>query len=83
MTGDIGGRVRREAVAVIDSDEGARIPIVLAGIAVSEVLAGRLSQSGVADLRTWVTEERLLTGLRERGLTLWRRRDAEHWRPYE
>lgn len=83
VTGDVGGRVRREAVAVVRSDEGARIPIVLAGIAVSEVLAGRLVQPGVADLRTWVTEERLLTGLRERGLTMWRRTDAEHWRPYE
>jgi hypothetical protein len=43
VTGRRGGRPQRQAIAVVAEDDGGRIPAVLAGMAVQELLAGRLA----------------------------------------
>jgi len=80
LTGRSGGRVRQESLAVVGERDGGRIPSVLAGMAVEELLAGRLDQPGVADLRTWISQDRLLDGLGRRALVLWWRQGQDPWR---
>jgi short subunit dehydrogenase-like uncharacterized protein len=64
------GSVREEKtlVAVVADHDGGRIPIVLAGMAVEDLLAGRLSDRGVIPPGTWLSRERLLSGLADREL---------------
>jgi Saccharopine dehydrogenase NADP binding domain len=73
------GMARRQAVAVVGEHDGGRIPAVLAGMAVQELLAGRLATPGVTDLRSWLPPDRLIQGLVRRGLRLWWRQDAGAW----
>lgn len=82
VTGRRGGVPGRQAVAVVGDRDGARIPVVLAGIAVQELLAGRLTQPGVVDLRSWLPQDRLIQGLLRRGLRLWWRQDGGGWQPF-
>jgi NAD(P)-dependent dehydrogenase (short-subunit alcohol dehydrogenase family) len=79
VSGRRGGMPQRQAVAVVGERDGGRIPAVLAGMAVEELLAGRLATPGVADLRSWLPPDRLVRGLVRRGLRLWWRQDAGAW----
>jgi hypothetical protein len=54
VAGRRGGMPLRRAVAVVGERDGGRIPAVLAGMAVQELLAGRLAAPGVTDLRSWL-----------------------------
>ena len=51
--------------------DGGLIPSVLAGMAVEELLSGRLSQSGIVPVHKWIRSEKLIEGLVRRGLQLW------------
>jgi len=73
------GMPQRQAIAVVGERDGGRIPAVLAGMAVQELLAGRLAAPGVADLRSWLPQDRLIQGLVRRGLRLWWRQDGGVW----
>ncbi|HEX6674151.1 MAG TPA: hypothetical protein VF486_03885, partial [Actinomycetes bacterium] len=82
VTGCRGGMPRHQAVAVVGEHDGGRIPTVLAGMAVEELLAGRLATPGIADLRSWLPQDRLVQGLARRGLRLWWRQDAGAWEQF-
>ena len=84
---EIGGRANGQPlthrVAVVGEREGGRIPSVLAAIAVEEMLAGRLTGTGLLSLRDWIAPERLLEFLGERGLrVLWLPQGGTRWRPF-
>lgn len=82
VTGRRGGTPQRQAIAVVAEHDGGRIPAVLAGTAVQELLAGRLAAPGVADLRSWLPQSRLIRGLVRRGLRLWWRQDIGVWHDF-
>ncbi len=82
VTGRRSGMPQRQAIAVVGEHDGGRIPAVLAGIAVQELLAGRLATPGVANLRSWLPQDRLIQGLLHRGLRLWWRQDADIWQDF-
>jgi len=82
VTGRRGGMPQRQAIAVVGDRDGGRIPAVLAGMAVQELLAGRLATPGLADLRSWLPQDRLIQGLLRRGLRLWWRQDAGVWQDF-
>lgn len=79
VAGRRGGLPHRQAIAVIGNRDGARIPAVRAGMAVQELLAGRLAAPGAADLRSWLQPDRLIQGLLRRGLRMWWRQDDGGW----
>src|SRR5262249_23202199 len=58
-------------LAVVAETHGARIPSVLAGMAVAELLEGRLAGQGLVPVHAWLTGEQLVEGLTRRGLKLW------------
>lgn len=67
-------------VALIATRDGGRIPAVLAGMAAEEMLNGRLKASGLVPLNEWIDSERLVAGLRRRGLQIWwGTRDSNGW----
>ncbi len=67
-------------VALIATRDGGRIPAVLAGMAAEEMLNGKLKASGLVPLNEWVDSERLVAGLRRRGLQIWwGTRDSNGW----
>jgi hypothetical protein len=82
VTGRRGGMPQRQAIAVVAERDGGRIPAALASMAVQELLAGRLAAPGVANLRSWLPQDRLIQGLVLRGLRLWWRQDAGVWRDF-
>ncbi len=82
ITGRRGGMPQRRAVAVVGEHDGGRIPTVLAGMAVQELLAGRLATPGVANLRSWLPQAHLIQGLVDRGLRLSWRQDAGTWQDF-
>jgi Saccharopine dehydrogenase NADP binding domain len=79
VTGRRGDKPQRQAIAVVGKRDGGRIPAVLAGMAVQELLAGRLTAPGPVDLRSWLQTDRLIQGLLRRGLRLWWRQDSGGW----
>jgi hypothetical protein len=80
-SGPVGAAARRHRIAVVGVPDGGRIPSLLAGIAVEELLAGRFRDMGVVNLATWLSPERLVDGLRARGVELWWLPDgAPDWR---
>jgi Saccharopine dehydrogenase NADP binding domain len=73
---------RVEAVAFSAERDGGRIPIAVAGLAAEELLGGRVRSRGVVPAEVWVTPERFIKGLRQRGLSAWHRPDGQPaWRP--
>jgi Saccharopine dehydrogenase NADP binding domain len=82
VTGRRGGMPHRQAIAVVAPHDGGRIPAVLAGIAIQELLTGRLAAPGPADLRSWLPQDRLIQGLVHRGLRLWWRQDGGAWQHF-
>jgi NAD(P)-dependent dehydrogenase (short-subunit alcohol dehydrogenase family) len=73
-----------EAVAVSAKRDGGRIPIAVAGLAAEELLGGRVRSRGVVPAEVWVTPERFIDSLRQRGLSVWHRADGEAaWRPIQ
>ncbi|GAA3383697.1 NAD(P)H-binding protein [Cryptosporangium minutisporangium] len=59
---------------------GGRMPSLLAGIAVTELLAGRLTAPGPVALDAWLSPERAWAELAARGVALWRD-DGSGWQP--
>lgn len=69
VTGHRDGQVVRRALGLSAARSGGRIPSLMAGIAVSEILAGRVD----------VPPSRLWSGLARRDVRLWRRSDDSGW----
>lgn len=69
-------------MALIAARDGGRIPAVLAGIAAGELLSGRIRRAGLVPVNEWVDGERLMAGLRKRGLQIWRQTpERVGWQP--
>jgi hypothetical protein len=82
VSGTSGTAIATHRIAVMAETEGGRIPSVLAGMAVLELLQGRLSGRGLVDVHAWLTPERFIDGLACRGLRLWSQAPEEAgWRP--
>ncbi|MET7403419.1 NAD(P)H-binding protein [Dactylosporangium sp. NPDC005572] len=80
------GRPVRRALGMTAARDGGRMPSLLAGIAVEEILAGRLSAPGEVPLDGWLPPPRAWAALTARGLDLWRAdafpgtwAPARHW----
>jgi hypothetical protein len=58
-------------VALVAARDGGRFPAVLAGMAAEELLSGRLKVAGLVPVNKWIGGERLVAGLRRRGLQIW------------
>jgi hypothetical protein len=71
LGGGSGEPVVTYRVAVVADKDGGRIPSALAGIAVAELLDGRLHGCGIVPVHSWLTPQRFLAGLAERGLSVW------------
>lgn len=65
--------------ALVDDKDGGRIPSILAGIAVEELLNGRLTQPGLLPVHTWITPKRLLAAFTQRNLQLWWQPPGAPW----
>jgi hypothetical protein len=73
---------RVEAVAFSTERDCGRIPVAVAGLAAEELLGGRVRSRGIVPAEVWVTPERFIEGLRQRGLSVWHRPDGQPaWRP--
>ena len=59
-------------LALIAGRDGGLIPAVLAGMAAEELLRGGLKGAGLVPVNKWIDGERLVAGLRGRGLQIWR-----------
>ena len=69
-------------LALIAARDGGRIPAVLAGMAAEELLSGIIRRAGLVPVNEWVDGERLVTGLRKRGLQIWRQTpERVGWQP--
>jgi hypothetical protein len=82
VTGRTGGRIARRAIGVASARDGGKMPAVLAGIAVEELLGGRLATPGIVPLDTWIAAEHLIERLTARGLSVWERDEGGPWRPW-
>ena len=80
VTGEQAGRPVRRGFAMTAEADGGRIPSLLAGIAVQEVLDGRLAAPGYCPPHVWLPPEQAWQALATRGLELWRRNEGEPWR---
>jgi hypothetical protein len=58
-------------IAVVATRDGGRIPVVLASMAVKELLSGKLSRQGLVPVNTWISSKDLVAGLVRRGLEIW------------
>lgn len=81
VTGVVGGRQVRRALAMTDEVDGGKIPSLLAGVAVQRVLAGQLTTSGPCPPAVWLPPEQAWRELAARGVDLWRRHEDGPWRP--
>lgn len=84
---EIGGmvedRFQLRRVALMAEQDGGLIPSVLAGIAIEQVLNGRLSTPGLLPIHTWISSEELVTSLQQRGLKLlWQPQGQPPWRAF-
>ncbi|GGM54835.1 saccharopine dehydrogenase family protein [Dactylosporangium sucinum] len=82
VAGRRAGHPVRRALGMTAARDGGRMPSLPAGIAVEEILAGRLSAPGAAPLDAWLPPSRAWAALAARGIDLWR--DEAYptaWRP--
>jgi hypothetical protein len=63
------------SVAITSERHGGQIPGLLASMAAMEILTGRYSSPGVADVAGWIDPARWLEGMTSRGLAVWHRSD--------
>jgi hypothetical protein len=75
LTGLKGGTKATASVAITAEHHGGRIPSLLASMATQEILTGRYSSPGVADIAGWIDPDRWLEGMSTRGLSVWHRPD--------
>jgi Saccharopine dehydrogenase NADP binding domain len=69
-------------LTLIAAKDGGLIPAVLAGMAAEELLSGRLNRVGLVPVNSWIDSERLVAGLRRRGLQiLWQTPETVGWQP--
>jgi len=80
VTGQQAGCPVRRGFAMTAAADGGRIPSLLAGIAVQEVLNGRLTAPGYGPPQVWLTPQQAWQALAARGVALWRRDEDESWR---
>ena len=80
IEGKEGQTTKRRCLALMAETDGGLIPSVLAGLAVEEIVNGRLTTSGLQPIHTWISPERLVEALQERGLTfLWQPEGQLPW----
>jgi hypothetical protein len=82
VTGHRDGRLVRQEIGMTAEREGGRIPVLLAAIAVEEILAGRLARPGVTPLDGWLPAERMWSSLTARDVALWQRADDSTWQQW-
>lgn len=70
----------RRAWGLTADEEGGRIPALLAGIAVEEILAGRLTAAGLVALDSWIPPGDAWARLAARGVRLFDREGDGSWR---
>lgn len=75
LAGTNGGRAAAASLALTAERHGGQIPSLLASMAVGEVLSGRYSSAGVADVGGWIDPDRWIDGMASRGLRVWHRGD--------
>lgn len=73
LTGRKEGIEATASLAITAERDGGQIPSLLASMATNDLLSGRYSAPGVADIAHWVDPERWLQGMSERGLKVWHR----------
>jgi hypothetical protein len=73
LAGIKGGRSATASVAFTTAKHGGQIPSLLASMATTEVLTGRYSLAGVADVAGWIDPDRWMNGMASRGLRVWHR----------
>lgn len=83
VSGERDGRPITRRLGMTSARDGGRIPSLLAGIAVEQLLAGRLRTAGLVPLHSWLAPHELRTALRDRDIGLWRSDDESDWRPWE
>jgi hypothetical protein len=81
VTSAHGTRTLSRGLGMSAATEGGRIPALLVGIAVQEILAGRLAGAGSVSLADWIDPSRVWDGLRQRGVDIWWRENAGPWQP--
>lgn len=75
---------RTDLISVIAENDGGLIPSVLAGIAVQELLSGRLTSAGLVPLDSWLSSNQLIVELLRRELKIWWLPFGEHsWRIFD
>ena len=84
---EISGRAnelrRTDLISVIAEKDGGLIPSVLAGIAVQELLSGRINSAGLVPLDSWLSSNQLIVELLRRELKIWWLPHEEHnWRNF-
>lgn len=83
FVGRVGGRRETIQLAVTAVSEGHRIPAVLAGIAVGNLIRGTVASEGVVSLHSWMGASRIKGELSRRGLQLlWKPHRATAWEPF-
>lgn len=82
LSGIVGGEPATYRFAITVPVDSGRVPVVLAGLAVEELLAGRLAGRGLMAVDSWIAAERLVDGLLGRGMSLWWRSKGD-WEPFD
>jgi hypothetical protein len=70
ITGRVGASVETHRIALVADREGGRIPAVLAGMAVEQLLRGLVSSTGVVAANGWIAPEAFVDALTRRGLRI-------------
>lgn len=79
ITGRRNNALTTSRFALMDDKDGGRIPSILAGMAIVEILNGRLTQPGLHPIHTWITPQHLLNAFTQRGLQLWFQSPNSPW----
>lgn len=78
LRGARAGRATRRAIGITADHHGGRIPSLLAGVIVADLLDGRLPH-GPEPWGRWPTGQRVWSQFAARGIKLWQREDNGDW----
>lgn len=83
FVGRIGSNRESIQLAVTADSEGHHIPAVLAGIATSDLIRGKIASAGVVPLHEWMGATRIKDEFSRRGMNLlWKPHPAKAWEPF-